>query len=130
MFLLTGPNMAGKSTVARSAASCALLANCGLLAPISGVAKIPRFDGVFVRMAAQDAPSEGLSSFAVEVLDIKTILRDATNNSLVMIDGAFYVIVFYTSFSLYIFTICVFQSLVVGLSRTAVQALQGASLRL
>ena len=55
MMLLTGPNMAGKSTVIRAAGACALLANCGLHVPAAS-ARVPRFSAFHVRMASADAP--------------------------------------------------------------------------
>lgn len=63
IWLLTAPNMAGKSTLMRSTTVAALLANVGLLAPIKQ-ALVPRYDCYFVRTASFDVPSEGKSSFA------------------------------------------------------------------
>ena len=69
----------------RSVCVAALLGNCGLLVPASA-ARIPGHDGFFLRAASFDAPSEGLSAFAVEMLDVSTILRDATDTTLVLVD--------------------------------------------
>ena len=51
LFLLTAPNMSGKSTLMRSTAAAALLINCGLCAPVSGGSAVRRFDSIFVRGA-------------------------------------------------------------------------------
>jgi len=83
--LLTGPNMAGKSTISRSICAAALLAGCGLCVPAAR-AEIPRYDAFLVRGATGDSPTEKKSSFAVEMMDARTILRDATPCSLVLID--------------------------------------------
>jgi len=85
LIILTGPNMAGKSTVLRSVAACALLAQCGLHAPVKS-ARVPRLDALIVRMASTDSPVEGLSSFAVEMMEIKSVLSSCTASSLVMVD--------------------------------------------
>lgn len=85
LVLLTGPNMAGKSTVLRSVAALALLAQCGLHAPVVS-AQVPRLDSLIVRMASTDSPVEGLSSFAVEMLEIKSMLSSCTAGSLIMVD--------------------------------------------
>lgn len=66
MLLLTGPNMAGKSTVARAAGAAALLANCGLHVP-AAAASVPRFRAYFVRMTSSDAPAEGLSHWGLDM---------------------------------------------------------------
>lgn len=85
MFLLTAPNMAGKSTFMRAALVTALLANCGLFVPCSS-ARIPRFDSFFLRTASYDVPSEGKSAFALEMEDVRIMLRDSTRQSIVMVD--------------------------------------------
>ena len=77
--------MAGKSTVLRSVAALALLAQCGLHAPAIS-AQVPRLDSLIVRMASTDSPVEGLSSFAVEMLEIKSMLSSCTAGSLIMVD--------------------------------------------
>ena len=66
MFLLTGPNMAGKSTLGRAAGCAALLANCGLHVP-AAAAEVPRFRYYFVRMASGDSPAEGLSHWGLDM---------------------------------------------------------------
>jgi DNA mismatch repair ATPase MutS len=85
ILLLTAPNMSGKSTLMRSVIVIALLANCGLFVP-SSFAQIPKFDHFFLRTASYDVPSEAKSAFALEMDDIRVILRDCTDRSLIMID--------------------------------------------
>lgn len=91
MLLLTAPNMSGKSTLMRSVLVASLLANAGLFVPCSLESNgrptvFPRFDGYFMRMSSYDIPVEGKSSFALEMDDMRVILKHATQNSLVMID--------------------------------------------
>jgi hypothetical protein len=107
MFLLTAPNMSGKSTLMRSILVATLLANCGLYIPCSAgnntfsvllylylfiliyfynIATIPRYDNFFLRTASYDIPSESKSAFALEMDDMRIIYRDCTWKSLVMID--------------------------------------------
>ena len=85
LVLLTGANMAGKSTVLRTACAAALLANCGLRVPANAAA-VPRYDAFMLRSVTGDAPSQGLSSFAVEMAEAQTILGEASARSLVMLD--------------------------------------------
>jgi DNA mismatch repair ATPase MutS len=85
LFLLTAPNMSGKSTLMRSVLVIALLANCGLFVPAERAA-VPRFDTFFLRTASYDVPSEAKSAFALEMDDMRVVLRDCTSRSLVMID--------------------------------------------
>lgn len=86
LFLLTAPNMSGKSTLMRALLVAALLANCGAFIPAGVNARIPRFDHFFLRTASYDVPSEAKSAFALEMDDVRVVLRDATHKSLVMID--------------------------------------------
>lgn len=93
MLLLTAPNMSGKSTLMRSVLVASLLANAGLFVPCSlnsadgkNSTVFPRFDGYFMRMSSYDIPVEGKSSFALEMDDMRVILKHATQNSLIMID--------------------------------------------
>jgi DNA mismatch repair protein MutS len=60
----------GKSTLMRSALVAALLANCGLFVPCDG-ARIPQYDHFFLRTASYDIPSIGMSSFALEMDDLR-----------------------------------------------------------
>jgi DNA mismatch repair ATPase MutS/predicted GIY-YIG superfamily endonuclease len=91
IFLLTAPNMGGKSTLMRSTMAAALLANCGLFIPAAS-ASIPRYSSYFLRAASYDVPSEGKSAFALEMDDMRVMLRDSSNGghgkgtSLVMVD--------------------------------------------
>lgn len=84
--MLTGHNMAGKSTLIRSLASTTLLASCGFMFPAKKLKISQEIDGWFVRTGAQDDPEAGLSAFAVEMTDIKVALRDATERSFLLID--------------------------------------------
>ena len=87
MALLTGPNMAGKSTVLRSVAACSLLASCGLRAP-AAAASVPALDAIVLRAFAADAPSSGRSSFAVEMDETRHVLAAASSSSssLILVD--------------------------------------------
>lgn len=75
MLLLTGPNMSGKSTIARSAGAVALLANCGLFVPATQ-ALVPRFNAFHVRMASEDAPREGLSHWGRDMRDLASLVKE------------------------------------------------------
>ena len=86
MFLLTAPNMSGKSTVMRATAAAALLSSCGLCAPLQSDSIIRRFNNIFVRGASSDIPAENLSAFGAEVLDISALLRCCSMDSLVFVD--------------------------------------------
>lgn len=86
IFLLTAPNMAGKSTLLRSTLVVALLANCGMFVPCTR-ASVPRYRSFFLRTASYDIPSEGMSAFALEMDDVRVMLRDsADGRGLVMLD--------------------------------------------
>lgn len=85
MCILTGPNMGGKSTVLKALSMLALYGQIGCYVPAKK-AVLPIFDRVFLRVGAQDFSSRGLSTFMVEMLDMKRILATATANSLVLID--------------------------------------------
>ncbi len=85
LFLLTAPNMSGKSTLMRSVLVAALLANCGLFVPCSS-ARVPRYKSFFLRATSYDIPSEGKSAFAIEMDDMHVVLRDSSSRSLVMVD--------------------------------------------
>ena len=86
MALLTGHNMAGKSTTIRSAAVASLLAAAGFMFPAKKVCFGDVIDGWYLRTGIYDDPAAGLSTFAVEMNDIKIALRDASENTLVLID--------------------------------------------
>jgi len=84
-FLLTAPNMSGKSTLMRSLLVTALLANCGLFVPCHS-ATVPRYTSFFLRATSYDIPAEGMSAFAIEMDDMHVVLRDSSSHSLVMVD--------------------------------------------
>ena len=85
VLLLTGPNMAGKSTVMRQAALIVILAQMGSFVPASR-AKIGVVDRVFTRVGASDNLARGLSTFMVEMTETAAILERATPRSLVVLD--------------------------------------------
>lgn len=85
LMVLTGPNMAGKSTVMRQVALCALLAHMGAFVPAKR-ARIGLTDRIFTRVGAADSLGKGLSTFMVEMLETATILKHATPRSLVVLD--------------------------------------------
>jgi len=85
IWLLTAPNMAGKSSLMRATLVAALLANCGLLAPVAS-ATVPRYDAFFLRTGAFDVPAEGKSAFAQEMEDVAVMASECTRRSLVMLD--------------------------------------------
>jgi hypothetical protein len=70
MMLLTGPNMAGKSTVLRSLAAAALLGSAGLAIPAAAGSRLPLLDAVMLRTFSGDAPQEGLSAYGVEMKEM------------------------------------------------------------
>lgn len=84
-MLITGPNMAGKSTIMRLVASCAILNQCGSFVPAQA-ASLPIFDQIFTRVGASDDLVKGLSTFMVEMTETAHILRHATKRSLVILD--------------------------------------------
>lgn len=86
LFLLTAPNMSGKSTLMRSTAAAALLTNCGLCAPLHNGSHLRRFDSIFVRGASADVPTEGKSAFGAEMGDIAAMMRSCGHLSLVFVD--------------------------------------------
>jgi DNA mismatch repair ATPase MutS len=86
MFLVTGPNMAGKSTILRSTCAVALLGACGLAVPAAPETQIPYIDAFMLRNFSSDSPLEGRSSFAVEMTEMKYVLQDVTSRSLVLVD--------------------------------------------
>ena len=83
--LITGPNMAGKSTYMRQVALICILAHIGSFVPASQ-AKIPPIDRIFTRIGASDNLSGGESTFMVEMKEVATITKEATNQSLVILD--------------------------------------------
>ena len=85
VVILTGPNMAGKSTYLRQAAMIVLLAQCGSFVPAER-AVIGLADRVFTRVGAHDDISAGMSTFMVEMTETAYILNHATRSSLVILD--------------------------------------------
>lgn len=85
MLILTGPNMAGKSTYMRQVALITLMAHIGCFVPASK-AEIPLTDKIFTRIGASDNLILDQSTFMVEMTEVATILRNATKNSLVILD--------------------------------------------
>ena len=85
IVILTGPNMAGKSTYLRQAAMIVLLAQCGSFVPAER-ARIGLADRVFTRVGAHDDISAGMSTFMVEMTETAYILNHATRSSLVIFD--------------------------------------------
>ena len=85
IVVLTGPNMAGKSTYLRQTASIVLLAQIGSYVPAQE-ATISVCDRIFTRIGAHDDLSGGLSTFMVEMAETAAILRQATGQSLVILD--------------------------------------------
>ncbi|KAH7662778.1 P-loop containing nucleoside triphosphate hydrolase protein [Dioscorea alata] len=85
LFLLTGPNGGGKSSLLRSICAAALLGICGLMVP-ADVAVIPHFDSIMLHMKAYDSPADGKSSFQIEMSEIRSIVMAASSRSLVLVD--------------------------------------------
>lgn len=85
LALITGPNMAGKSTFIRQTALLVLLAHCGSYVPAAG-ATIGLTDRIFTRVGADDALHAGQSTFMVEMTETARILHHATARSLVVLD--------------------------------------------
>lgn len=84
-MILTGPNMAGKSTFMRQIAIAAIMAQTGSFVP-AGYASLPIIDRIFTRVGARDDLIYGQSTFMVEMTELANILSAATHNSLILLD--------------------------------------------
>jgi DNA mismatch repair protein MutS len=85
IMLITGPNMAGKSTYIRQAALLALMAQTGSFIPAT-VARVDLVDRIFTRIGASDDLARGQSTFMVEMCETANILNNATRRSLIILD--------------------------------------------
>ena len=85
ILLITGPNMAGKSTYMRQLAITIIMAQIGCFVPATS-AKMPIFDAIFTRIGASDDLVSGESTFMVEMTEANNALSNATQNSLILFD--------------------------------------------
>ena len=85
ILLITGPNMAGKSTYMRQLGIIAIMAQIGCFVPASE-ANLPVFDKIFTRIGASDDLVSGESTFMVEMMEASRAIKNATKNSLILFD--------------------------------------------
>src|SRR5699024_8327027 len=85
IYLITGPNMSGKSTYMRQVALIIIMAQIGMRVPAAS-AELPIFDAIYTRIGASDDLSSGKSTFMIEMMEANTALQHATKDSLLIFD--------------------------------------------
>ncbi|MCG1008762.1 DNA mismatch repair protein MutS [Salinicoccus sp. ID82-1] len=85
IYLITGPNMSGKSTYMRQTAIISIMAQMGMYVPAEK-ATLPIFDQIFTRIGASDDLASGKSTFMIEMMEANEALQNATENSLLIFD--------------------------------------------